>query len=124
MKSQSELNDKNSNIAFFKEYVKEFVDKRNWNKYHNPNNLAQAITIEAAELLELFLFRDITKKDILENKRLKTRISEEISDIFIYLISLVNNLELDLTTIFLDKMNKNSVKYPLNKFNSGKYEKV
>jgi hypothetical protein len=63
-------------------------------------------------------------QDILENKRLKTRISEEISDIFIYLISLVNNLELDLTTIFLDKMNKNSVKYPLNKFNSGKYEKV
>ncbi|MEJ2251384.1 MAG: nucleotide pyrophosphohydrolase [Candidatus Lokiarchaeota archaeon] len=123
MTPKSNLNDESVNISFFKKKVEDFVKIRKWKKYHNPNNLAQAISIEAAELLEIFLFKDINTNDIFENDNLRVKISEEISDVFIYLISLINALDLDLTKIFIDKMEKNNQKYPKKEFNNGYYKK-
>lgn len=123
MTLDSKLDDTNTNINFFKDKVKAFVNDRRWKKYHNPDNLAKAINIEAAELLELFLFKNIEREDILGNQELKIKISEEIADVFIYLVSLINTLDLDLTKIFLNKMDKNKVKYPLREFHNGNYKK-
>ncbi len=119
----SRENDKNTSIAFFKEIVKDFVKKRNWSNYHTPKNLIQALGIEIAELSELFLFKEDSVDDILKNSSLFESISDELADIFIYLISLVNCLGIDLTKSFTKKMEKNVRKYPIKEFNDGKYYK-
>lgn len=116
-------NDSNITISFFKEELKNFIEERNWVKYHSPKNLVQAINCEAGELSQLLLFKDYAKEEIKENKNLLDNISDEIADVFIYLISLINSLDLDLTNIFMNKMKKNKKKYSKKEFNDGKYYK-
>jgi len=119
----SKNNDQNISISFFKKEVKNFVEERNWIKYHTPKNLVQAINYEAGELSQLLLFKNYTKEEIWKNKNLLTDISDEIADVFIYLISLINSLDLDLSLIFINKMKKNKKKYSNKEFNNGKYYK-
>jgi NTP pyrophosphatase (non-canonical NTP hydrolase) len=121
--NKSKNNDSNTPLSFFKETVKKFVKDRNWTQYHTPENLIQAIDIELAELSELFLFKNLTKEEILNDEELLERIKEELADVFIYLISFVNSLDLDLTSSFIDKMKKNNKKYSVREFRDGKYYK-
>lgn len=123
MKEITNLNDSNISISLFKDIVRNFVDKRNWTRYHTPKNLVQAINCEAGELSQLLLFKEYNKEDIWNDKKLLTNISDEIADVFIYLISLVNLLNLDLSQIFVKKMEKNKEKYNINEFNNGLYYK-
>ena len=118
-----EIYDKNTAISFFKEEVQNFVKGRNWGKYHTPKNLVQAINCEAGELSQLLLFKDYSKLNIKEDKELFSNISDEIADVFIYLISLINALDLDLTQAFITKMKKNINKYSTKEFNNGIYYK-
>ncbi|MFW9951602.1 MAG: nucleotide pyrophosphohydrolase, partial [Candidatus Thorarchaeota archaeon] len=113
----------NTATSFFKKEVKKFVENRNWNKYHTPKNLVQAINCEAGELSQLLLFKNYTKDDIWKDESLLTNISDEIADVFIYLISLINALDLDLCQIFINKMEKNKKKYSSKEFNNGLYYK-
>ncbi|MFX1456820.1 MAG: nucleotide pyrophosphohydrolase [Promethearchaeota archaeon] len=115
--------DNNTTISFFKEDVKRFVSGRNWVKYHTPKNLVQAINCEAGELSQLLLFKDYSKKTISDDRELFNNISDEIADVFIYLISLINALDLDLTQAFVNKMKKNISKYSTKEFKNGKYYK-
>ena len=116
-------NDINTPISFFKDKVRKFVNKRNWTKYHTPKNLVQAINCEAGELSQLLLFKDYRKEDIWNDKKLLTNISDEIADVFIYLISLINLLDLDLSQAFKKKMEKNNKKYNTKEFSNGMYYK-
>ncbi|TET59250.1 MAG: nucleotide pyrophosphohydrolase [Promethearchaeota archaeon] len=123
MKENNEINDILTSISFFKEEVKKFVEARNWSKYHTPKNLVHAINCEAGELSQLFLFKDYKLEEIWNNEQLLTNISDEIADVFIYLISLINALDLDLSQIFIKKMEKNKKKYSSKEFNNGIYYK-
>lgn len=123
MPDSLELDDYNTSIEYFKEKVFDFVKERNWLKYHTPKNLVQAINCEAGELSQLLLFKEYEKKDVLSNPTLLENISDEIADVFIYLISLINSLDLDLKGIFDRKMNKNKNKYSIEEFNDGSYYK-
>ncbi|MFX0021579.1 MAG: nucleotide pyrophosphohydrolase [Candidatus Hermodarchaeota archaeon] len=123
MNENSKFNDNNIFISFFKEEVKNFVEDRNWMRYHTPKNLVQAINCEAGELSQLLLFKNYTKEEIWNNQTLLTNISDEIADVFIYLISLINSLDLDLSHIFINKMKKNKKKYSNKEFNNGEYYK-
>jgi len=115
--------DSNANLLFFKKEVEKFVNERNWTKYHTPKNLIQALGIEVSELSEIFLFKDLDIQMINENRSIFENISDEIADIFIYLISLVNRLDINLTDAFTRKMMKNRIKYPIEEFNNGDYYK-
>ncbi|MHA1110136.1 MAG: nucleotide pyrophosphohydrolase [Promethearchaeota archaeon] len=116
------MSDNSSSILELKEIMAEFVKERNWTTYHHPKELAIAISIESNELLELFLFENRNLDEIRGNSKLVKLISEEVADVFAYLLSMVNTLDLDLTTIFKKKMEKNREKYPLKEFN-GNYNK-
>jgi len=98
------IDDNNTSVSFFKKEVQKFVNERNWVKYHTPKNLIQALSIEVSELSEIFLFKDISLETIKDDKRLLESISDEIADVFVYLISLVNSINLDLTRAFTNKM--------------------
>lgn len=122
-KSNSIFNDSNQTISFLKKEVEKFVKDRKWNKYHTPKELAQAISIESAELLELFLFKSPSLEEILNNPNIFSKISEEFADIFIYLLSFANAINLDLSYAFQKKMEKNRKKYPLTEVSNGTYKK-
>ena len=115
--------DKDSTISDLKIVIAKFVEERDWSKYHTIKSLIQAIQIEAAELSELFLFKELSVDDVISNKELYENVSDEIADVFIYLLSLINTLDLDLTNIFLKKMEKNRQKYSTEEFNKGNYHK-
>jgi len=115
--------DSDTNLLYFRKEVEKFVNERNWTKYHTPKNLIQALGIELSELSEIFLFKDIDIQMINQSPELFENISDEVADIFIYLISLINRLNIDLTDAFTRKMIKNRLKYPIKEFNSGNYHK-
>ena len=117
------MNDNEVTLSFFKNEVKQFVKERNWTKFHTPKNLVQAINCEAGELSQLLLFKDYKKEDVLNNKELASNISDEIADVFIYLISLINALGIDLCQAFIKKMQKKTKKYSPEEFNDGTYFK-
>jgi len=117
------LNDDCVNIRYFRDEVKKFVETRNWTKYHTPKNLVQAINCEAGELSQLLLFEEYHKEDVIKDKEMITKLSHEIADVFIYLISLINSLDLDLSQTFIEKMELNNIKYPIKEFNDGTYYK-
>ncbi len=123
MNENNNCKDLHTSISFFKKEVKKFVEDRNWSKYHTPKNLVQAINCEAGELSQLLLFKDYKKEEIRNDEKLLTDISDEIADVFIYLISLINILDLDLSQLFIRKMEKNKRKYSSKEFNNGIYYK-
>jgi len=115
--------DSKTPISFFKEKVKNFVDARKWSKYHTPKNLVQAINCEAGELSQLLLFKAHRIEEVKKDQKLVSDLSDEIADVFIYLISLINVLDIDLSQAFFRKMEKNKRKYSVEEFNDGKYFK-
>ncbi len=91
--------------------VLKFRDDRDWKQYHNPKDLAISISLEAAELLEVFQWRGT---DITDNGK-KDRIKEELADVVNYCILMADACELNLDEIIQDKVLINEQKYPINK---------
>lgn len=108
------MSDQNVSVAHLKERVKDFVHKRDWERYHNPKDLAESICIEAAELLEIFQWVSVEKTLTLRNDSTKLhRVTEELADILIYCLSMANALEIEVSNIVTEKLARNSVKYPV-----------
>jgi len=93
-----------------KETIK-FREARNWEQFHNSKDLASAISIEAAELNELFLWKTIEESEKVDKKKL----SEELADILIFSLLIAHKNDLDIKEIVLDKIRKNDKKYPVSK---------
>lgn len=86
----------------------EFRNERDWGQFHNSKDLALAISIESAELLEIFLWK---KADEANTEKVK----EELADIFSFAFLLAQKYEFDVKEIVLEKIKKNAEKYPINK---------
>ena len=93
-----------------------FRNDRDWEQYHTPKNLASAISVEAGELLECFLWQEEPTKDI----------RQEIADIFIFLAYLCHDTNIDLLQAVREKIKINEKKYPINKAkgNCRKYDEL
>lgn len=112
------------NIEEIKKQLTIFAEKREWNKFHSPKNLVMAAGVEMAEIIEIFQW--ITEEEsfkIKDSADLKTQVSHEIADVFLYLIRLADILNIQLNQSLIDKININEKKYPLNlvKGSSKKY---
>lgn len=86
----------------------QFRNERDWEKFHNPKDLALAINIEAGELLELFLWKDPKDANI-------EKVKEELADVFAFAFLLAEKYNLDVKEIVLEKIKKNAEKYPIEK---------
>jgi NTP pyrophosphatase (non-canonical NTP hydrolase) len=96
--------------------VADFVHRRAWEQFHNPKDLAISISIEASELLEHFQWKNQKElESMIKDKAYKKKIEEEIADIFIYLLAFSNRLNIQLTEAVLEKIQKNSRRYPIEK---------
>ncbi|MFQ5986857.1 MAG: nucleotide pyrophosphohydrolase [Thermoplasmata archaeon] len=97
-----------------------FVAAREWEGFHNPKDLALALSVEASELLELFRWRG--RKEVEEHlPELMDRIAEELADVFIFGLSLANAVSLDLSAAIIQKMEENEVRFPVEKYRGRAY---
>lgn len=96
--------------------LKTFRDERDWKQFHNPKDLSLALSIEASELLEVFLWKQAEQADL-------EKIKEELADVFAYGLLLADSYDLDVKQIVLDKIKVNEKKYPIkhSKGNAKKY---
>lgn len=88
--------------------IADFSRERDWDQFHDGKNLAIALSIEAAEFLEAFLWKDA--KDVNIDK-----VKEELADVIIYAIQIADKYNLDIKQIVLDKLTRNAEKYPVDK---------
>lgn len=99
-----------------------FRDERDWAQFHDSKNLAAAISIEAAELNELFLWKNLDESEKVDPNRIK----EELSDVLAYALLLANKHGFDVHQMVLEKIRKNGEKYPVDKAksNAKKYNEL
>lgn len=97
-----------TDIAFIQEKLRCFNKERDWDQFHNGKDLAIAISIEASELLEAFLWKSPDNANI-------DKIKEELADVLNYAFQMADRYNLDIKQIMLDKIDKNAQKYPVEK---------
>ena len=100
-------------MSDFKELLtllEKFRDDRDWGQFHDSKNLALALSIEAAELIELFLWKKETESEEVDQQRLR----EELADVFAYAIMLAGRHGLDVSEIVKEKIKQNAKKYPVD----------
>ena len=100
-------------LGKIKKKLREFSNKRDWDKFHTPKNLSMALSVEVAELVEIFQWSNNGGLDVAQSSR--EQIEMEIADIFNYLIKFVDLLDIDLERVSLEKIDLNAEKYPINK---------
>ncbi|QSA96873.1 nucleotide pyrophosphohydrolase [Methylococcus sp. EFPC2] len=113
-------------IAAIQQSLREFAAERDWDRFHSPKNLAAALSVEAAELLEPFqwLTEDESRR-LTERPEELASVREEMADVLIYLLRLADQLNVDLNRAVVDKMRRNAEKYPvaLARGNAVKYNR-
>jgi NTP pyrophosphatase (non-canonical NTP hydrolase) len=97
--------------------LRQFVTERDWKQFHTPENLVKSISIESAELLELFQWSEPSNLD---------EIKDELADVLTYCILLADKYDLDIEKIVLEKLEKTKAKYPIEKSfgSSEKYDRL
>ena len=110
IKGALQMNDSSTTIHQLKDSVEKFKLDRDWSRYHTPQDLVVSISIEAAELLEIFQW-NIRDSDL--NSEKLARVQEELADVMIYCLSLANAIDADVATIINDKIKANAEKYPV-----------
>ncbi|MCY2966208.1 MAG: nucleotide pyrophosphohydrolase [Planctomycetota bacterium] len=111
------MNDQSTTVSDLRAVMRQFVDEREWSQFHTPKNLAMSLAIEAAEVMEHFQWVDVAESAARgHDPAHREGIADELADVFCYLLSLANSLDLDLSTAVREKMVKNARKYPAEKF--------
>lgn len=110
-----------SDLTKLQNLVIDFRDARDWKQFHNPKDLALSLVLESAELMEHFQWK--TEKEV--QKHLvtnKAAVSEELADVFYWVLLIANDLDIDLNTALKEKLKQNDKKYPIAK-SKGKHTK-
>jgi dCTP diphosphatase len=112
------------NLDQLRDRLRAFADERDWNRFHSPKNLAMALSVEVAELVEHFQW--LAEE---ESKRLppdvRAEVAEEIADVQIYLVRLADRLGIDILEAAEAKVRANAAKYPADRVrgSSKKYDR-
>lgn len=97
-----------SDINQIQQAITKFRDDRNWKQFHSPKEIAICLNVEASELLELYLWK---KSEEVE----KDKVKEELADVFYAAFLLAKMYDFDVKDIVNEKLNKNALKYPVEK---------
>ena len=103
-----EMNETMSDIQEILNELRRFNAERDWDQFHNGKDLAVALSIEASELLEAFLWKTAEEAQL-------SKIKEELADVLNYAFQMADRYQLDIKQIMLDKLAKNAAKYPVEK---------
>ena len=108
------MSEASNDLTKIRDVVRTFVDERDWDQFHTPKNLASALTVEAAELLEHFQWLHTGVASELGEAKL-AEVRHEMADVLVYLVRLADKLEVDLGAAVTEKMALNRAKYPADK---------
>jgi len=97
-----------SDITKITDALVQFRNQRDWEQFHNPKDLALAISVEAGELLELFLWKGAGEAD-------KYKVKEELADVFAFAFLMAERYGFDVMEIVMEKIASNKKKYPVDK---------
>ena len=98
----------NSDIELIMKEIVRFTEDRDWDQFHNGKDLALALSIEASELNEAFLWKKPEEVNI-------EKVKEELADIMNYAFLIAHKYDMDIKEIILNKLKRNGEKYPVNK---------
>lgn len=99
------------NLDELRTRLRGFVAERDWEQFHSPKNLSMALSVEAAELVEIFQWLTEAESAVLDSAR-RARVEAELADILVYLVRIADRLEVDLLQAAARKMEENARKYP------------
>jgi dCTP diphosphatase len=105
-----------SSLEELKEKIKQFNLDRDWDQFHNPKDLVIALFSEVGELAECYRWlnpEEVSQVHLDPDK--KQKVGEEVADIFMYMLMFAYKTDIDLVKVIEDKLEKNSLKYPLDK---------
>ena len=97
-----------TDLEELRETIVRFTRERDWDQFHNGKDLALALSIEAAELNEAFLWKQAEEVNV-------EKVKEELADIFNYAILIADKYDLEIKQIVMDKLKRNAEKYPVEK---------
>ena len=103
-------------VQDLKTVVEDFVEERDWAKFHSPKNLSMALAIEASELMDLFKWKTVEEAQEEMKGKLLEDATDELADIMIYAIAFANRNGIDIAKAVTSKTEKNKAKYPADKF--------
>jgi len=106
------------NKAELLDKIKNFINERDWEQFHDPKNLAISLNLESSEVLELFQW---TKNNEIDSSKVG-KIPDELADVYYWLLLLADYYQIDLDKALEDKLIKNKSKYPIDK-SKGKPDK-
>ena len=92
--------------------VRAFRDERDWRQFHHPKDLAMALSIEAAEVLEIFRFKSPAQIDE-EMEQLRPQLGEELADVLFFVLLMADDCGIDLSSAVPAKLAQNARKYPV-----------
>jgi NTP pyrophosphatase (non-canonical NTP hydrolase) len=101
-------------LANLRDALRQFAAERDWDQFHTPKNLAMALSVEAAELLEHFQWLDAEASSLLPDS-VRKEVRLEMADVLLYLIRLADKLDIDVIAAAKDKLAINAEKYPADK---------
>jgi dCTP diphosphatase len=104
----------NDSLANLRAKINAFVAERDWAQFHTPKNLAMAMIVEAAELVEQFQWDSPQESQQLSPEK-REAVSHELADTFVYLLRIAEVLEIDLIDAANEKIALNAIKYPVEK---------
>jgi dCTP diphosphatase len=104
------------NLNSLQTKIDQFVSERDWDQFHSLKNLSMALSVESAELLELFQWlKEEEANRIPEDPKKLEALKDELADVFYYLLQISAKSGIDLEQALLDKIDKNAAKYPVEK---------
>jgi NTP pyrophosphatase (non-canonical NTP hydrolase) len=101
-------------LTAVRDRLRSFADERDWDQFHAPKNLAMALIVEAAEVVEHFQWQDVAREPVLSPEK-RVAIGAELADVLFYLVRLADRLDIDLGTAAADKLAANAAKYPAHR---------
>lgn len=121
------LKDEMTTIHDLKQMLRSFRDAREWEQFHTPKNLTQAISIEANELMQEFLWKTDEEIDkLLKDDKFRQQVSYELADVMAFCLNFANQTDIDLSQAIDEKMLQNEKRYPIEKSkgNATKYNEL
>ena len=113
------MSDKQTTLNEIKELIDSFADERDWQQFHSPKNLSMSISIEAAELMEIFQWLSLEEaKKVMESGEKRDDAVDEIADVIIYAFAFCIRNNIDISDAIRQKMKKNKAE------NEKKYPKI
>lgn len=110
----SNSNDPIDQLVMLRQRIDHFSELRNWGKYHSPKNLAMAMSVEVAELMEIFQWQDGAESYASLSDGKKVAVTHEVADVFIYLMRFCSVTGIDPLLAVEEKLKLNDAKYPVD----------